>query len=209
MDALLSEGDPNVLFELIEELAVGSYGTVYKVSISSRAPHADASEAIHGPTGDTVALKIIKIEEDDTLDAMVDEVRIMKLCTHPNIVKFYGAWKTPEELFVRLLLNTDSAPCLPCTRLPWSSAVAALFSIYIRVREFAYLFDSLIGIVLKKPLSEGQISLIARDTLSALDYMHDTLNIIHRDIKAANLLLTDEGKLKLSAFLSRSLFASP
>ena len=31
MDALLSEGDPNALFELIEELAVGSYGTVYKV----------------------------------------------------------------------------------------------------------------------------------------------------------------------------------
>lgn len=31
MEALLSEGDPNTLFELIEELAVGSYGTVYKV----------------------------------------------------------------------------------------------------------------------------------------------------------------------------------
>lgn len=54
--------------------------------------------------------------------------------------------------------------------------------------------------MLKKPLSEAQISLIARDTLAALEYLHDTLNIIHRDIKAANLLLTDEGKLKLSAF---------
>ena len=31
MESLLSEGDPNVIFELIEELAVGSYGTVYKV----------------------------------------------------------------------------------------------------------------------------------------------------------------------------------
>lgn len=40
--------------------------------------------------------------------------------------------------------------------------------------------------------------MIARDTLSALEYMHDTLNIMHRDVKAANLLLTDEGKLKLS-----------
>ena len=48
-----------------------------------------------------MALKIIRIEEDDTLDTMVDEVRIMKMASHPNIVKFYGAWKTGDELFVR------------------------------------------------------------------------------------------------------------
>ncbi len=31
MLSILSEGNPASLFELIEEIAVGSYGTVYKV----------------------------------------------------------------------------------------------------------------------------------------------------------------------------------
>jgi serine/threonine protein kinase len=42
------------------------------------------------------------------------------------------------------------------------------------------------------------MALIAQGTLEALHYLHKDLNIIHRDIKAANLLLTDEGKVKMS-----------
>ena len=91
---------------------------------------AETIEAIHGPSGDTVALKIIKIEEDDTLDAMVDEVRVMRLSAHPNIVKFYGAWKTAEELFVRRLFSSKFHLSF---RLPWSSAVVALCWISIKV----------------------------------------------------------------------------
>ncbi len=45
--------------------------------------------------------------------------------------------------------------------------------------------------------------------LEALQYLHTKLNILHRDIKAANFLLTDEGKLKLSMFdLQSSSFTS-
>jgi serine/threonine protein kinase len=59
-------------------------------------------QAIHLPTKDIVALKIIKIEEDEDVEKMLAEVKIMKLCSHPNIVKFYGAWLKDDELFVRL-----------------------------------------------------------------------------------------------------------
>jgi len=83
---VLSDGNPITLFDLVEELAVGSYGTVYK--------------AIHLSSKDIVALKIIKIEEDEDVEKMLAEVKIMKLCTHPNIVKFYGAWLKDDELFV-------------------------------------------------------------------------------------------------------------
>jgi hypothetical protein len=41
------------------------------------------------------------VEEDDVLDNMLAEVRIMKTTVHPNIVKFYGAWSKNDELFVR------------------------------------------------------------------------------------------------------------
>ncbi len=58
-------------------------------------------KAIHLPTKDIVALKIVKLDDEDNLEAMLGEVRIMKLCNHPHIVKFYGAWFREEEIFVR------------------------------------------------------------------------------------------------------------
>jgi serine/threonine protein kinase len=39
---------------------------------------------------------------------------------------------------------------------------------------------------------------VVHDILEALNYLHTKMNIIHRDIKAANFLLTDDGKVKLS-----------
>lgn len=53
---------------------------------------------------------------------------------------------------------------------------------------------------MNKPLSEKQMAFIAQGTLEALHYLHKDLNIIHRDIKAANLLLTDDGKVKISTY---------
>lgn len=159
------------------------------------------AQAIHGPTGDTVALKIIKIEEDDTLEAMVDEVRIMKMCNHPNIVKFYGAWKTQDELFVRTLHWGMSLTREDRNGALWRRIRAGSLSGYT-LCCFCFRVSFIICTqVLKKPLSESQIALLARDTLLALEYLHDVLNVIHRDIKAANLLLTDDGKLKLSTCL--------
>lgn len=48
-------------------------------------------------------------------------------------------------------------------------------------------------------LSETQIAHICKYTLEALAYLHDNC-IIHRDIKGANILLTDDGKVKLIDF---------
>jgi hypothetical protein len=35
LQEILSEGDPVALFDLVEELAVGSYGTVYRVRMQA------------------------------------------------------------------------------------------------------------------------------------------------------------------------------
>lgn len=56
-----------------------------------------------------------------------------------------------------------------------------------------------IMIELEKPLTEKQISYIARYTCEALAFLHQQ-NVIHRDLKAGNILLTNDGVVKLADF---------
>lgn len=53
---------------------------------------------------------------------------------------------------------------------------------------------------LDRGLNEPQISFIIRETLEALKYLHDYLQVVHRDIKASNILLTETGHVKLADF---------
>ncbi|XP_074544901.1 STE20-like serine/threonine-protein kinase [Halichoeres trimaculatus] len=52
---------------------------------------------------------------------------------------------------------------------------------------------------LERPLTEPQIRVVCKQTLQALVYLHDN-NIIHRDLKAGNILLTLDGDVKLADF---------
>lgn len=57
-----------------------------------------------------------------------------------------------------------------------------------------------IMVELEKPLTEPQIAYVCKHMTEGLNYLHKN-KVIHRDLKAGNVLLTMEGGVKLGEFL--------
>ncbi|CAF0731145.1 unnamed protein product [Brachionus calyciflorus] len=58
----------------------------------------------------------------------------------------------------------------------------------------------LIMLNLDKALSEEMIKYVIKECLEALKHLHDNCFVIHRDMKAGNILLTENGDVKLADF---------
>lgn len=147
-----SPGDPEEIFEILEPLGEGAYGSVYK--------------AMDKRDGEMVALKIMPlIVEAGSLEK---EVAIMTKCASPYIVNFKGAWKLGDNIWLAM-------------EYCGAGSITDLMK------------------VTKKCLTEKQLRVVCRETLKGLDYLH-SVKLIHRDIKAGNILVDDSGRCKLADF---------
>lgn len=59
------------------------------------------------------------------------------------------------------------------------------------------LMETSIG--MRGPLNEREIATIVRECLSGLSFLH-SMHKMHRDIKSGNILITEQGAVKLGSF---------
>ena len=117
-------------------------------------------QAIHIPTGEKVAVKIMDkaqiFSEPLNLNRIQREIAILKIVRHNNIIKLYELMETPDKIYI--------------------------------VMEYCNggeLFDYIVS---KQHLTERQACRFFQEIINCLEYLH-SLNIVHRDIKPENLLL--------------------
>jgi len=153
----LVEGDPTDLFENIEKLGEGAFGTVWKSKEKA--------------TGTIYAVKQVVIEQEADLDDIIREIEHMAaLDASDYIVNYKQSFISPKGDTLWIVMEY----CGP-------GSVNDIMTIT------------------KKTLNEQQIAVILRDALKGLNHLHK-LKRIHRDIKAGNILVNDEGVAKLADF---------
>ncbi|XP_042382954.1 LEAF RUST 10 DISEASE-RESISTANCE LOCUS RECEPTOR-LIKE PROTEIN KINASE-like 1.2 [Zingiber officinale] len=150
-------------FDSSRELGDGGFGTVYKGKLRD---------------GRTVAVKCLYGKNCRSVEQFVNEVKILSLLHHQNLVSLYGSTShhSPELLLVYEFIPNGTV----ADHLHGSRAAERILTWPMRL-------------------------LIAIETADALAYLHAVdPPIIHRDIKTTNILLDNSFHVKIADFgLSR------
>ncbi|GAB5569162.1 serine/threonine-protein kinase 4 isoform X2 [Prionailurus iriomotensis] len=183
---------PEEVFDVLEKLGEGSYGSVYK--------------AIHKETGQIVAIKQVPVESD--LQEIIKEISIMQQCDSPHVVKYYGSYFKNTDLWIVMeycgagsvsdiirLRNKTKKNILG--RGISNAEILRLERVW-HIKKATVSGGRTVGDEVRQ-LTEDEIATILQSTLKGLEYLH-FMRKIHRDIKAGNILLNTEGHAKLADF---------
>lgn len=88
--------------------------------------------------------------------------------------------------------------CSHTNIVPYYGSIYEQDSVWI-LMEYCALGSLRDLIDISRPLTESEVAVVCFHTLKALIYLHSR-NIIHRDVKAANILLNDQAQVKIADF---------
>ncbi|TVY33319.1 Serine/threonine-protein kinase [Lachnellula occidentalis] len=132
-------------------------------------------KAIDKTTGEIVAIKHIDLEStDEDIQDIQSEISILSSCTSPYVTQYKASFLRGHKLWI-VMEFLGGGPAWTCGR-------------YTNILQL-------------KPgnLNEAHVAIICRELLLGLEYLHQE-GKIHRDVKAANVLLSTSGKVKLADF---------
>ena len=113
----------------------------------------------------------------------LQEMQILDRLRHPNIMVLYAVVLPSPSILKATLTEQNSGDNQFAIRFLCEYCPASLFK---------KLYDD------ESALSEKQRLTYAKDFVSALVYLHsDRLRYVHRDLKSANLLLSEDNHLKV------------
>ena len=131
-------------------------------------------------TGKRVAVKILE-SITDNLEEIEEEFMVLRdLSKHPNLPEFHG-------IFLRKSKNTKN---VDEDQLWFVMELCTGGSITDLVHELRQK---------NSRLNDNQIAYILKETVKALIFLHEN-HCMHRDIKGHNILLTEQGNVKLVDF---------
>lgn len=128
-------------------------------------------KARHRDTGFALAIKLVDVQGLSDVSEIKREVDVLKECRFKNIVDYFGCWGPDQQHQLWTLMSYCQ----------FGSAIDLLYAAQVY-------------------LSEVQIAFIIASTLAGLHYLHTIKRIVHRDVKARNILVTGNGCIKLADF---------
>lgn len=119
----------------------------------------------HKKTQKKFAVKVIdkEVTAEADKEALATELRILKRINHPNVVKFFDFYDSPQKAYVVLELMLGG--------------------------ELLYTIE---GEQANSNYTENDARRILRQILEAVGYLH-SMKIVHRDLKPENMLFTEKG----------------
>jgi len=61
-----------------------------------------------------VAIKVINLVEEEIVE-IYSEINILRMCKHPNIVKYFGIYLKRNKLWVRVIVVTAAGEEMGCS----------------------------------------------------------------------------------------------